>query len=317
MRNYKAGDRLKTPEGKFVNLIGELKADGWLYFLAIYQGVPDYIAITDEPTLDEQKCHRAGQNYSTCDYRVILQGVESHKDKLIALLTEIRRWDEDAVDNGKYIKQDRIAQLLFHIQVFLSKQELFDDVVYEQLSYETFRKYTDLRDADPAPPEPEEVPQVQLKSPKPQLPIAPLAATITTIEAPKTMSTPTTKSKKSQIVDSMKLGAQTGLADEAGNALLQIADKMTDGKVLHHCPTAETQALLKLVTATLLIHGIDILEADETTKNRVTAACGLVIQAATRDFIQPKMKEIRQATMGLANIGQRSLEAPKTSTEQG
>lgn len=313
MYYYKAGDRLKTSEGKFVNLIAEIRHEGWLYFLAVHQGTPDYVAITDGLTLDTQKCQHTG----TCvkyDYVSVFRGIANDKEKLIKLISEVQVWTDEAVGNDLDIKLRRVAKLLVHLAKCLPEHHLFSDVLYDELVYEAYDLYAKFLDADLSD-EPKEVPQVQLKSQDPQLPIAPLAATITTIEEPKIMSTPT-RSKKSQIIDNMKLGAQTGLADEAGNALLQIADKMTDGKVLHHCPTPETQALLKLVTATLLIHGIDLFEADETTKNRVNAACGLVIQAATRDFIQPKMKEIRQATMGLANIGQRSLEAPKTTSDQ-
>lgn len=121
----------------------------------------------------------------------------------------------------------------------------------------------------------------------------------------KTMSNTTTnsKSKKDLIVAGVKKGAQVGLADEAGNVVLQFANSAANGKLTPYLQSAEGRALAKLVAATLLLHGIEFVSDDDATRTQVAAGCSLVIEAASRDFLQPKMAELRQVGLDLAKIG--------------
>ena len=112
-----------------------------------------------------------------------------------------------------------------------------------------------------------------------------------------------TGSKKDLLIASAKRGAKVGLADEAGNVILQFADSASGGKLSPYMRTEEGKALVKLVAATLLLHGIDFVSDDESTRENVAAGCGLVVEAASRDFLQPKMAELRKVGLDLARIG--------------
>lgn len=112
-----------------------------------------------------------------------------------------------------------------------------------------------------------------------------------------------TGSKKDLLVASAKRGAKVGLADEAGNVILQFADSASGGKLSPYMRTEEGKALVKLVAATLLLHGVDLVSDDEATREQVAAGCGLVVEAATRDFLKPKLAELRKVGLDLARIG--------------
>jgi hypothetical protein len=113
--------------------------------------------------------------------------------------------------------------------------------------------------------------------------------------------------KKDLIVDSIKKGASVGLADEAGNLILEFVNTTTRGQLEPYMRTPEGVAIVKLVASTLLMHGIEFVSDDKDTQAKVSAGCGLVIEAASRDVLQPRMAELRKVGLNLANVGGRFL----------
>lgn len=113
--------------------------------------------------------------------------------------------------------------------------------------------------------------------------------------------------KKDLIVDSIKKGASVGLADEAGNLILEFVNTTTKGQLEPYMQTPEGVAIVKLVASTLLMHGIEFVSDDKDTQAKVSAGCGLVIEAASRDVLQPRMAELRKVGLNLANVGGRFL----------
>lgn len=121
---------------------------------------------------------------------------------------------------------------------------------------------------------------------------------------------------KTNLKNSIAAGAKTAAADEAGNLLLDLVDKVSNGSIGVDRMSPEGRSLAKMVAATLLLHSTETLFDDTATREGVEAACGLVISAASRDIIQPRMRELRAIGLNLANIGNKSLEAtarPATS----
>lgn len=121
---------------------------------------------------------------------------------------------------------------------------------------------------------------------------------------------------KTNLKNSIAAGAKTAAADEAGNLLLDLVDKVSNGSIGVDRMSPEGKSLAKMVAATLLLHSTETLFDDTATREGVEAACGLVISAASRDIIQPRMRELRAIGLNIANIGNKSLEAtarPATS----
>lgn len=113
--------------------------------------------------------------------------------------------------------------------------------------------------------------------------------------------------KKELILDSVKKGAKVGLADEAGTMVLEFVNSTTGGKLQPYMQSPEGKALVKLVAATMLMHGIDLVSDDKDIQHKFAAGCGLVIEAASRDVLQPRISDLRKIGMHLAGIGERSL----------
>jgi len=129
-----------------------------------------------------------------------------------------------------------------------------------------------------------------------------------------TTGTSRKSSKKDQIINSVKMGAQVALADEAGNVILQFADSASNGRLAPYMQTEEGRSLVKMVAATLLLHAIDFASEDEDTRGKVAAGCGLVIEAASRDFLQPRMAELRKVALDLARIGGKTNELTSSNS---
>lgn len=126
-------------------------------------------------------------------------------------------------------------------------------------------------------------------------------------EEPK-QPTMATAIKKKQIVDALTHGAGVAAADEAANLILEIGnDIVGDAQMKHLTSTPQGASMTKAVLATLLIHGVDVVTEDASQRQQVEKACELVLEAASRDLLQPKMSKIRARVAQLAQAGSKCL----------
>lgn len=109
--------------------------------------------------------------------------------------------------------------------------------------------------------------------------------------------------------EAVKQGAQVAVADEAANAVLAVAEVMVGDAYPELAKTDGGKKVVKLVAATLLHHaanaGVPFIPDAEATK----FACNLVMQAAARDLIQPKIAVLTPALAQLAAVGKTALGA--------
>jgi len=114
--------------------------------------------------------------------------------------------------------------------------------------------------------------------------------------------------KKNKVVAALSHGAHVGAADEAGNLILSIGNKILgNAKVAEFTDTPQGASITKAVLATLVIHAVDLVTEEEEQREGVEKACELVLEAASRDLLQPHMKEIRKHVASLAKAGAREL----------
>lgn len=106
----------------------------------------------------------------------------------------------------------------------------------------------------------------------------------------------------------IKAGTQVAVADEAANAVMAVAEVLVGDAFPDLAKTEAGRSVAKLVAATLLHHVAEtttfIPEAQATK-----AACSLVMQASSRDLIQPKLAALTPVLASLAAVGKTALSA--------
>lgn len=111
----------------------------------------------------------------------------------------------------------------------------------------------------------------------------------------------------SALGEALKAGAQVAVADEAANAVLAVAEVLVGEAYPELATTESGKKIMKLVAASLLHHaassGVAFIPDAESTK----FACSLVMQAAARDLIQPKLAVLTPALASLASVGRTAL----------
>lgn len=140
-------------------------------------------------------------------------------------------------------------------------------------------------------------------------------STQTKKEEKKTNMASTSKSdKNNKIIGSIKQGARVSLADEAGTVVLEFVNEASGGKLTPYMATPDGAALVKLVAATLLLHGVDFVTEDAETRANVEVGCSLLIEASSRAVLQPRLAELRKVGLGLARVGMKSRELPSSNS---
>lgn len=113
----------------------------------------------------------------------------------------------------------------------------------------------------------------------------------------------------SALGEALKAGAQVAVADEAANAVLAVAEVLVGEAYPELATTESGKKIMKLVAASLLHHaassGVAFIPDADSTK----FACSLVMQAAARDLIQPKLALLTPALASLASVGRTALVA--------
>lgn len=103
--------------------------------------------------------------------------------------------------------------------------------------------------------------------------------------------------------EAVKHGSQVAVADEAANAVLAVVEVLVSDEYPDLLKTEGGKTLAKLVAATLLHHlassNVPFVPDCSATK----AACGLVMEAAARDILQPKIKALTPVLANLATVG--------------
>ena len=109
---------------------------------------------------------------------------------------------------------------------------------------------------------------------------------------------------KEAVLAAATRGGQTAAADEAGELILDVAYKLLgESEAPEILSDPNRIALVKFVLAAAIHHGsgkFDIFPCG----SGVQTACGLVMEATFRDFIQPRMEGIRAALGGLERVGE-------------
>lgn len=110
------------------------------------------------------------------------------------------------------------------------------------------------------------------------------------------------KSTKDRVQASAVRGLKTVAADSVANTVLEIAEMILGEKFKTYSRTPTQRAVLKLMTATLLIYACEIDGTPVPEAEKVAAACGLVIEAGSRDLIQPHIEKLRPVLLRLAQL---------------
>ena len=107
-------------------------------------------------------------------------------------------------------------------------------------------------------------------------------------------------------------GGKTALVDEAGEALLEVVTGLFDDspQMKKFLKTETGKQVSKLVLATAMIH---MAESDYfgDSKYEVEEVAGMAIEAASRDWLQPKLNTLRPKLDELVKIGAQSLSEKK------
>ena len=99
-------------------------------------------------------------------------------------------------------------------------------------------------------------------------------------------------------------GAKVALVDEAGEAFLVIAREMAGYDFTEGGTKPHMNEVAKLVVATSLHLLADQLDLDNAPA--IQAACGLQIEASTRDLLQAKLATLRPVLEQLAKLGSKA-----------
>ena len=110
------------------------------------------------------------------------------------------------------------------------------------------------------------------------------------------------------ILESLAHGAKVGVADEAGEATLGIAEAIFGEHYPELAKTPRGRSIMKAVGA----GGMMFLAGSQPEMlggmaESVTAGCAMVLEAAGRDLLQPEMKKITPMIKQLAEAGASSL----------
>ena len=111
--------------------------------------------------------------------------------------------------------------------------------------------------------------------------------------------------------EAFKVGAQTAVADEAANAILGVAEALVGDAYPELAKTEQGKLLMKLMAATVLHHVADANVPFIPEKEATKYACSLVMEAATRDLVQPKIAIITPAITSLAAVGRMAIAGNK------
>jgi hypothetical protein len=113
-------------------------------------------------------------------------------------------------------------------------------------------------------------------------------------------------STRKSIVESAIRGVKVGAADEAANQVLTIAESLFGDAYPDLAKTEEGRAFLKVATASALNYAAanhsELLGGDEISDG-IIAATEMVVEAAVRDIVQPRMAKIGDTIQLLAKIG--------------
>lgn len=116
---------------------------------------------------------------------------------------------------------------------------------------------------------------------------------------------------KDVIVASVVRGAKTAAADEAAGILLAIATALLGENAPAILSDPNRESLAKVLVASALHYAATKWPEAVPQADHVAVACGLVIEAESRDVIQPKLEALRPLFGRLAAAGA-TTEAPKT-----
>jgi len=120
-------------------------------------------------------------------------------------------------------------------------------------------------------------------------------------------------SEKNQTIEMLKdrgfHGGKVAAADEAGEFLLVVARRFLGDAYPGILETDRGQEFAKLFAATGLFYLSTSHPGVIPGAEHVAAACGLQVEAASRDLIQPVIAGLRPALEGLAKIGAATKES--------
>lgn len=95
------------------------------------------------------------------------------------------------------------------------------------------------------------------------------------------------------IKSSLLRGGHTGLADETATIILDMVKAIFGKNVPEFLNTPDGQEIGKILMATGLIFSADLLTANQDHQQIIKENAGLVIEASFRDFIQPKVAQLK------------------------
>lgn len=102
--------------------------------------------------------------------------------------------------------------------------------------------------------------------------------------------------------NSLARGAKTAGADEAGNLLLDIAGTILGSEFTDRVQTPMQRSLAKVVVAVVIDCAASAEDSFVPESEAVSEACGLVIEAAGRDLLQPHLAKLRPLLLQLAQV---------------
>ena len=113
--------------------------------------------------------------------------------------------------------------------------------------------------------------------------------------------------KKDKIVAAAVRGAKVGLADEAGETVLDMAEVILGAKIKPLLDTEPKRSVAKALSAILLMNMTGIISDDENVQEKIEEGCEFVLEAAARDLSQPNIRELRKLGMVLAEYSGKAL----------
>lgn len=133
-----------------------------------------------------------------------------------------------------------------------------------------------------------------------------------------TMATGKTSMEKTKTLETVKEamvhGAQVAVADEAGEVMLNVAQVMLGDAYPALLATPDGKEVAKGMTAIALMYAIDSLPGIVPQEEGVRAASAMVLEAVSRDLVQPRLKRLEPVLLSLASAGAKVLSPVKEKT---